>query len=125
MNHKAIVQAESERPYSNRNYVLHELDERHFTALNQSPAKQNEHGHWVELAPAAVIFINGYCLDALDESPAGAMQRGMPGSRRGFQLYTVRGLTLQDLEDRAELAEKLIAEILAEQRQTKGVDAPE
>jgi hypothetical protein len=121
MNHKAILDAESRRLYENRNFVLHLLDDRHFDALNQTPVYRDEHGELHEKEPAPVLALNGYCLDALDESPAGAMQSAEKNLRYwrtfGYQLYTVRGLTLADLMNRAALAEQLIAEILAERRE--------
>lgn len=119
MNHAAIVQAESERIYSNRNYVLHLLDGMHFAVLNQTQVWRDEHGTLHEVAPAPVLALNGYCLDALDESPAGGMQSAEKNlqhwRRQGYQLFTVRGLLLQDLVDRAALAEQLINEILKEE----------
>lgn len=118
MNHAAIVEAESTRIYGNRNYVLHLLDDRHFCALNQTPVWRDEHGTLHEKAPAPILALNGYCLDALDESPAGCMQASFPNMKQwrssGFQVFTVRGCTHQELVDRAELAEQLINEILKE-----------
>lgn len=118
MNHAAIVDAEATRIYNNRNYILHLLDDRHFCALNQTPVWRDAHGELHEKAPAPILSLNGYCLDALDESPAGAMQAEAKttqrGIVRGFQLFTVRGLTATDLQDRAALAERLINEILKE-----------
>ncbi len=99
MNHPGIIKFESERLYNNRNYVFSELDDRHFDALNQD-------GH--------VCALNGYCLDALEEMPGGSMSTVL---KTPAILFTVRGLSLKEIQDRNALAEQLIAEILAEENQ--------
>jgi hypothetical protein len=96
MDHVANVRAQAERPYANRSYILHHLDKRHFDVLNWA-------GH--------VCGLNGYCLDALDESPQGCMVQFV---RRPAQGYTVRGKTWDELLRGRALAEKLIDEILSE-----------
>lgn len=98
MNHAYIVQHESDRPYSNRNYVLGLVDVRHFDALN--PGNQ-------------VWALNGYSLDALDEIPAGCMR---PFARSPAQHYISRGVSLVEQMDRIALAEKLIDEILGRRK---------
>ena len=98
MNHQAVIQSESERPYGNRQYILGRVDRSTFDALNQG-------GH--------VLALNGYCLDAIDELPAGCMRKciGRPG-----QHYVIRGVSLKEQEDREALAQQLIDEILKEER---------
>lgn len=97
MNHASIVAAESERLYSHRNYVLGRLDQRHFDALNPG---------------AHVLGLNGYCLDALDDTPMGCM---VGCARYPAQAFTARGLSWADMEQRRALAERLVAEILLEE----------
>lgn len=97
MRHTAITHRESERPYKNRSYVSSDLDDRHFDALNE-----DDH----------VFGLNGYCLDALDEIPAGGMRHAPMWPA---QTFAVRGMSLAELQERDALAEQLIAEILAEE----------
>jgi len=98
MNHSAIIEAESVRLYQNRSYILSDLDERHFDALNAD-------GH--------VIALNGYCLDALDDTPRGSMSTcaGRPAMD-----FNSRGMSWAEHQERESLAERLVAEILAEER---------
>ena len=98
MNHQAIVQSESERSYSNRQYILGCIDQSTFDALNPG-------GH--------VLALNGYCLDAIDELPAGCMRKciGGPG-----QYYVSRSVSLKEQNDRCTLAKRLIDEILKEEQ---------
>lgn len=117
MNHAAIVQAESERLYANRNYILHKLDDRHFDVLNQTPVKRDENGYLYEVVPAPILALNGYCLDALDESPQGCMADFV---NRPAQCYTVRGRTWAEIESGRKHAELLIAEMLAEIKAEEG-----
>lgn len=105
MNHKSIIQHESERVYKMRNYVSHLLDQRQFEDMNQD---------------AHVIQLNGYCLDAIDELPSGSM--GVMGGKSiyGFPARPVincvpRGVSLKEKETRDALARKIIEEILAEE----------
>ena len=126
MNHTAHVIAEATLPYRNRSYVLHLIDERHFEALNQTPVYRDVHGTLHEAAPAPVQALNGYCLDALDESPAGSMQatcekNPQPWRRGGRQTCTERGSTLAELQERATLLELLINEILTEDASGTGI----
>jgi len=101
MNHAAIIAAESERPYQNRAYTLGLIDQRHFDALNPG---------------GLVLSLNGYCLDALDELPAGCMCQFV---RHPAQHYVTRGVSLAEQQDREALAKQLIAEILAEEAANK------
>ncbi len=111
MNHAALTQAEGERLYEHRNYVLHLLDKRHFDALNKTRLCRDSHGTLHEAAPAPVLALNGYCLDALDDIPCGGMHSC---ARLPTQLSMPRGRTLdQHIRGKA-LARKLVAEILAE-----------
>lgn len=96
MNHAAIVAEESERTYRQRSFMLAKLDQRHFDALNHD-------GH--------VLGLNGYCLDAMSEVPAGCMKTA---SRWPAQHYALRGVSLAEQQAREALAARLIAEILAE-----------
>lgn len=98
MNHKAIVQHESERPYTQRTFQCWKLDRYHFDALNTG---------------GTVLDLNGYCLDALDEIPAGCMR---PIAWRPAQHYVVRGVSLAEQQALEALADELIAEIIAEER---------
>lgn len=98
MNHAAIVQAESERFYGHRAYVLGRLDQRHFDALNPG-------GH--------VLALNGYCLDAIDPVPSGCMTSCARMPTIGTN---ERGISEAERRERAALADRLIAEILAEER---------
>ena len=100
MNHAAIVQHESQQPYRNRNYVLALLDDRHFDALNTD-------NH--------VSDLNGYCLDALDEIPAGCMRQFVRWPAQG---YVTRGVSLAEQQKRDAVAERLIAELMAEESTT-------
>jgi hypothetical protein len=96
MRHAGIMlEHESARPYRNRGYVLTQLDLRHFVALN--PGNQ-------------VSALNGYCLDALDEIPAGCMTQFVG---RPAQHYVCRGISLAEQQERNALAKKLVADVLA------------
>ena len=97
MNHPSIITYESERPYSLRSYILGSLESAHADAACEC---------------AMLHGLNGYCLDALDEIPAGSM---VPIFERPAQAYAVRGMTHAELMEREALAEQLIAEILAEE----------
>lgn len=97
MNHRAIVAHESARLASHRGYALSELDPRVFAALNPD-------GH--------VLGLNGYCMDAPEYLPTGCMTSccDMP------TMQTIeRGTTMAQQRAREALAERLIAEILAEE----------
>lgn len=111
MNHRDIVESQSRRIYDNRNYVLHKLDTATFKALNQTPARRADDGTLYETAPAPVIAINGYCLDALDEIPQGCMVAFAGMAAQG---YVVRGKDWADVLRCREISTKLIAESLAE-----------
>lgn len=96
--HEAIVAAESMRFYERRRYTMYQVDDRHFHALNPD-------GH--------ILGLNGYCLDAIEEIPAG----GMSSCARMPTIQTVvRGTdwsyALQ--REREDFANRLIDEILAE-----------
>ena len=97
MNHTAIIEHESGLEYRRRSYVLHLLDDLHFSILN--------HGDHV-------LGINGYCLDAPRSIPAGGTEKGF--SRPSMQSVE-RGLTLADKKVREHEAGRIIAEILAEE----------
>jgi hypothetical protein len=105
MNHASIIKHEAERAYRQRAYVLADIDQRHFDALNH-----DDH----------VLGLNGYCIDALDYMPAGGMQADTPvpvfharsHGERGRQSECVRGMTISDIRERETLAARLIAEII-------------
>lgn len=102
MNHKAICQHEGERLYRLRAYMSHQLDNSVFEGLLNG-------GH--------DLGMQGYCLDALDEHPAGSMHADTSRYRpTPYQGHTVRGLTLADLQAREALASELVAQILAEEK---------
>lgn len=106
MNHAAIVKHESERIARQRSYILAYLDDRHFEAFNDDQCSTS--------------FLNGYSIDALEYLPAGGMESdAWPHDRsrptRGRQLEVCRGYTMEDLKERSELADRLIAEIMAEE----------
>ena len=96
MNHNAIIQHESELEYRRRNYVLHLVDDLHFSSLNH-----DDH----------VLGLNGYCLDAPSEIPAGCMEKGFS---RPLMQSVERGVTLAEKAVREGEAGRIIAEILAE-----------
>lgn len=122
LRHANIVAHESERLYDHRAFISHLLDERHFDALNVSPCRRDSHGYLVETGPAAVSLLNGYCIDALDHIPAGAMQaeaqndyeRRRGRGERGTQCFASRGQSLAEVEACKALMDELIAEILRE-----------
>lgn len=116
MNHPSIVAHESGLVVRQHSYVLHLLDNRHFDALNQGPVKRDDHGYLVDAGPAAVLFLNGYCLDAPDYMPAGAMRCTGTHTHRPELLRTERGLTLADIHSRETLVIELIAAIRREIR---------
>lgn len=98
MNHAAICDAEAQRPYTNRAYVgVYGIDHATFGALNQD-------GH--------VLALAGYCLDALDEVPAGCMCQF---ANHPAQHYVSRGVSLKEQEARRALAKRLIEEVVAEE----------
>lgn len=96
MNHTSICDHESMRPYRQRAYQIHKIDMDHFEALNKG-------GH--------VLSLNGYCLDAIDEIPAGCMDQFM---NRPAQHHVRRGVSLAEQQEMEAYASKLIAEVLAE-----------
>lgn len=101
MNHASLIEHQGAQLYRDRAYILSVLDQRHFDAFN--PAGQ-------------VLGLNGYCLDAPDELPAGCMSdfASIP------MQYTVqRGQSLEERQEIEALADRLIAEILAEEASTK------
>jgi hypothetical protein len=104
------------QPYRNRSYVLHKLDQRVFDALNKTPVWRDADGVLREAGPAAVSFINGYCLDAIDSIPGGSML----GSKSGpIQAYVQRNdldTSPEYRRHRAEVVKRLIDEILAEEK---------
>lgn len=95
--HAAIVQAESERFYDRRRYIMWQLDDRHFEALNPG---------------GLVLDLNGYCLDALEEVPAGCMTSC---ARMPTMHVNERGVSEAERRKRDEIAKRIVAEILAEQ----------
>lgn len=101
MNHAAIVANESLRLYRLRSYILSDLDDRHFEALNEG-----DH----------VVVLNGYCLDALDQTPRGSMSNC---ARWPSMDFNTRGMSWAEHKEREALAERLIAEILAEERRER------
>lgn len=98
MNHPSIIEHESMRLYRNRSYILSDLDDRHFEALNTD-------GH--------VIGLNGYCIDALDDVPSGSMTWI---ARWPAINFVDRESTFVEREVREALAKQLVAEILAEEQ---------
>lgn len=103
MNHAAILEREGARLYRLRSYVLADIDDRWFDALNEV-----DH----------VDGLNGYCLDALDYVPCGAMMAGIPMKRRpclpGDQVVMPRGVSAAEYKQQCSLVDELIDEILAE-----------
>ena len=94
MNYIAKITEESERPYANRNRVSGFLDVDYTI----------QHGEYI-------FGVNGYCLDALDELPAGCMTTFLSTPA---QKYVSRGRSIAEAVDREELAKKLIAELQQE-----------
>lgn len=108
MNHAAIVAFEGDSRLTHSRYILHQLDDAHFDALNPD-------GH--------VLGLNGYCLDAPDEMPAGSMlamvssdaerRRGRRGDR-GTQSLVIRGIGAAEIERQRKLVDELVDELLHE-----------
>lgn len=105
-HHRNIVEFESSQTYRNRSYISHKLDSGHFEALNTD-------GH--------ATTLNGYCLDALDDLPAGGMESFV---NRPAQIRNSRGYSAQEIRERNDLAEKLIDEILAEEHEETHLEVP-
>ena len=95
--------------YQHRSYVLHLIDNEHFTALNRTPVEHLPDGSWRELAPAPVLALNGYCLDAPGEIPCGGM------CAPGAMLRMPRGMTSHDILVIEQYLEQCINEILHEE----------
>jgi hypothetical protein len=97
MKHASIVDQESKRLYRLRAYCLSDLDEAFFLELNSGDHASS---------------LNGYCLDALEQSPRGSMSTccGQPS-----QDFVSRGRTHAERVEREALADRLISEILAEE----------
>lgn len=98
MNHRSIVQHESDRVYKQRGWTTRHLDWEHFAELNKG---------------AHVIELQGYCIDAVDEIPGGCMVQFV---RRPAQYHVTRGVSLAEHREREALAQRLVDEILAEER---------
>lgn len=97
-NHKGVIEEESTRPYKTRAFALiGQLDDQH----SQSG-------------------MNGYCLDALNELPAGGMVADAMAANPQWRSWPrairlERGVSLQEVRERERIAENLINEILAEE----------
>lgn len=90
-DHASITRHQGDQAYRNRGYITSRLDDRHFEELL--------HGGFD-------LDLNGYCLDALDQIPAGCMNSH---SGRPVQTLVTRGITLRE-----QLAiDEMIADILA------------
>lgn len=63
MIHSQLVHVLGVRPYQERSYCLHLLDDQVFNLLNV-----DDH----------VLGVNGYCLDALEDLPVGCMAADDP-----------------------------------------------
>ena len=100
MNHKAIIQHESGIEYQRRNYVLHLLDDHHFSSLNGG-------GH--------ALGLNGYCLDAPRSMPAGCTEQG---HLHPAMQSVERGVTLAEKKAREREVGRIVSEIIAEVRRT-------
>lgn len=108
MNHQGIVAFESDSRLQHSRYILHRLDDSHFNALNPG-------GH--------VLGLNGYCLDAPDEMPAGSMlamassdaeRRRGRHAERGTQSLVIRGIGAAEIERQRKRIDELIDELLTE-----------
>ena len=99
MNHKSILQFESEQQYKLRNTsILANLDDVHFDALNEN----------------GLTSLYGYDLDALEYIPAGSMRSLKPlfGSvGRGCQVVCERERTLAERLEAEKELEKILAEL--------------
>ena len=95
--HLSIVDTESNRSYDLRRNIWWALDTEYFNALNTD-------GH--------VIGLNGYCLDALNEVPAGGM---ISAPRHGRQQVSLRTLTLAEVNMIKARIEEMVDEILKEE----------
>lgn len=105
MNHKSIVQHEGDRVYRIRSYQSGQLDRRVFT-----PLSSGDHSNG----------LNGYCLDAVDEVPAGGMRSAWTTSMHdhpinaGHQQHITRGVLMAELREIDEVAQQIISWILTE-----------
>lgn len=97
MNHKALIAHEAEIPYRRRSYVLWQLADEVFDALNEG----NHTGASC-----------GYSLDAIEEIPAGSMVS--IGGRPAIHYMPERGVTLAEHEANERLVDEMIAEMIAE-----------
>lgn len=104
------------QPYYNRSFMLHQLDRRHFDALNQTQVYRDAQGTLHEAGPAAVQFYNGYCLDAIDSIPGGSMCGPKCGPIQTYVQRNDLGTSPEDRRWREQFAARLIAEIMAEEK---------
>lgn len=111
-DHQALVQDRGRQEYRNRAYISHLLDDRHFHELNRTPAQQLPSGSWVELGPAHVLGLQGYCLDAPTYMPSGSMQAcKVSGFARNEMAIIERGVSLAEAQERERLMDELVAEL--------------
>jgi hypothetical protein len=99
MNHKSIVEFESEIHYRFRNTtIMANLDDVHFDAMNEN----------------GLTCMYGYDIDALEYIPAGSMRSLKPlfGSvGRGCQVVCERERTLAERLEAEKELEKILAEL--------------
>jgi len=97
-DHRGVVDEESSRPYRTRA----------FTLLGKLADGHSDSGK------------NGYCLDALDELPAGGMMADAIAGNANWRTWprairVERGVSLQEAHERDHIANIIIDEILAEE----------
>lgn len=97
---KIIRQRPDLQDYRNRDYACHLLDDKTFDIMNDG-----EYGPF--------LMMTG-CLDALEQYPAGSM---VSTGKRYYDCSLVsRQYSAKQIKDMDDLASKLIAEILAEEK---------
>lgn len=106
-NHRGVVQHQSELQYRQRSYILGDLDDATFKALNDGEG---------------VNYLNGYCLDALEMLPCGSMKCGYPlpyenrrGAWAGHQSAIPRGLSLAEFQEQQDMISRLVSELIEEE----------
>jgi hypothetical protein len=85
-----------------------------FDALNKTPCIRDADGTLRETGPAAVGFINGYCLDAIDTIPGGSMRGPEAGPIQTYVRRDDLDTSPEQRRLREQIAKRIIDEILSE-----------
>lgn len=94
--YKHIVLTESERINQERIYQSYKLDKSHFELL---------------VCGSFDLDVNGYCLDAPENIPAGGMY---VAAKMPTQMWSIRSKTTDEIKELDAIAEKLINELMKE-----------